>query len=196
MKPSQRKRERKRKRKEAVKANPETLTPPSPEIGAFVDIGLSIVTRNLQNGTPVATESTDAGQKAGLVAANKTSIPPSAPYSAIFVARSGQPNVLNSHLPQMVAGASQKDAFEDSTRLVGFSKACQDRLSETLGIPRVSVIGLRRDAPNAKALVAFIQRHVSIVEAAWMKESREFSFKATKINTIETIIGSKRQKGK
>lgn len=64
-----------------------------------------------------------------------------------------------------------------------------------LGIPRVSVIGIRNDAPNSKALVDFARQHVPLTEIPWLKEAPNANFQDTKINTINTFVGQ-RQKGK
>ena len=103
-------------------------------------------------------------------------------YSVIFVARSGHPSVMHSHLPQMVAVASKAHPERAPVRLVGLSKACEERLSQSLGIPRVSCIGLREDAPNSKPLVDIT------------REARQPEYRATKIRTIETTVGAKKQR--
>ncbi|KAH6654482.1 hypothetical protein BKA67DRAFT_565260 [Truncatella angustata] len=193
VKPSKGKKERKRKHKETEDGEPQPASPPAPELASFVDVGLSVVTRNLQDKAASAGGNGPEVRPEPNTSKETKSSPPS--YSAIFVARSGQPNTINNHLPQMVAVASSKTPAEQTVRLVGFSKSCQDRLSEALGIPRVSVVGLREDAPASKALVEFIRQHVSTIEIAWLKEAREADFKETKIDTIETFIGE-RKKGK
>ncbi|KAK9775075.1 hypothetical protein SCAR479_08349 [Seiridium cardinale] len=195
IKPSKGKREKKRKRKEAANGDVQTVTPPAPEIGTFVDVGLSAVTRFLQSeSAETGKEAKDKSQDLNCQESSQGTAS-SAPYSAVFIARSGQPSILNSHLPQLIAVASRKNPSSEPIRLVGFSKACQDRLSEALGIPRVSVIGLRHNAPNSKVLVDYTRQHVPVIDIAWFKESQDPQFKDTKINTIETVIG-KRQKGK
>lgn len=181
------KRERKRKRKAPI-AQPQHLPPPPvPELKLYVDVGLSAVTRYLQE-----TASKEHSGKSNAEDKGVCQEPPIT-YSAIFVTRSGQPNVLNGHLPQMVAVASKAHPMVAPTRLVGLSKACEDRLSECLGIPRVSCIGLREGAPSSKALVDFTRQHVPVIEVMWLDEARTTEHKETNINVIETFVGSKKQ---
>jgi hypothetical protein len=90
------------------------------------------------------------------------------PYSAIFVARSGQSTAFHCHFPQMVAVASKSPSCKQPVRLVGFSAPCADRLSAAVGIPRVSAIGLRDGAPHAKALLDYVQAHVAPISAPWL----------------------------
>ncbi|KAK6842365.1 hypothetical protein PG987_003225 [Apiospora arundinis] len=108
-------------------------------------------------------------------------------YSVVFVARSGQPSGINSHLPQMVAASSGLHPLQSPIRLVGFSKSCEQRLAAALGIPRVSCIGVMEDAPNSKALTDFIHKRVPAIDVSWMKEVVSSGYKDTKIKTIETI---------
>ncbi|KAI1103784.1 hypothetical protein F4804DRAFT_309184 [Jackrogersella minutella] len=181
------KRDKKRKRK-SPPVQVKDLMPPAPELRLHVDVGLTTVTRHLQE---MSSKSQDMkagfGDKLPIQEAFTLS------YSAIFVARSGQLNILNGHLPQMVAVASKSNPTQIPIRLVGLSKFCEDRLSESLGIPRVSCIGLREEAPDSKALVEFIRSHVPIIEVQWLEEARQAKHRATNINAIETFIGSKKQ---
>ncbi|KAI0840467.1 hypothetical protein F5Y06DRAFT_241102 [Hypoxylon sp. FL0890] len=183
------KRDKKRKRKAPTTPSKDLPPPPAPELKSYVDVGLTAVTRHLQ----------EIASKAKNVEANledkrlsqETSI---TSYSVIFVARSGYPSALSSHLPQMVAVASKSHPEQTPIRLVGLSKACEDRLSESLGVPRVSCIGLREQAPSSKALVEFVRQHVPAVEVQWLKEARQAEHRGTNINAIETFVGSKKQR--
>lgn len=142
-------------------------SPPTPEIGVYVDLGLSSISRSLAK------------------------MPNPEPYAVIFVARSGQPSAFHAHFPQMVAVASNTT---ESIRLVGFSRACEERLSSCLGIPRVSSIGLREGLPQTKALVEFVRQHVSPVEMLWKEEATSGNFLPTNIKAVEVPIGAKKQK--
>ncbi|KAI2630711.1 hypothetical protein GGR54DRAFT_635318 [Hypoxylon sp. NC1633] len=183
------KRDKKRKRKASASLPKDLPHPPAPGIKSYVDVGLTNVTRRLQEMT-----SKDSDDEPNIEDRLPDQEAP-APYSAIFVARSGQPNALNGHLPQMVAVASKSHFARTPIRLVGLSKSCEDRLSEALGIPRVSCIGLRENAPNAKALVEFTRQHVPIIEVQWLEEAKRAEHRETKINLIETSVGSKPKYG-
>lgn len=183
------KRDRKRKRKAAGTDTKDLPPPPVPEIQSHIDVGLRAVTRSLQE---AASRGQDVKSETGDELPSGE--PAAPPYAAIFVARSGQPSVLNSHLPQMVAVASKSDSSQPSTKLVGLSKSCGDRLSESLGIPRVSCIGLRRGAPNSKALVEFTQQHVPAIDIQWLDEARRAEYLGKNIKEINTFVGSKQAK--
>ena len=114
------------------------------------------------------------------------------PYSVVFVARSGQSSAFHCHFPQMVALAAQSQPADKTVRLVGFSKACEDRLSAALGIPRASSIGLREDSPQAKGLVDFVREHVAPVEVAWLREAPSGKFLETRIDAVPTKVGVKK----
>ncbi|KAI1143857.1 hypothetical protein F5Y05DRAFT_8499 [Hypoxylon sp. FL0543] len=182
------KRDKKRKRKSPTMPSKDLSPPPAPELKSYVDVGLTTVTRHLQE---MAIKAQSVKSDMEDKSPSQDAANPS--YSVIFVARSGHPNALNVHLPQMVAVASKSDPQQPPIRLVGLSKSCRDRLSESLGIPRVSCVGLRDQAPNSKALVEFVRQHVPAVEIRWLEEARQAKHRGTNINAIETFVGSKKQ---
>lgn len=148
-----------------------------------MDVGLTNITRNLA--------SSSAQAQAGAAGdGDRDQFPP---YSVVFVARSGPPSAFFSHFPQMVATASRQ--LDEPIRLVGFSKSCEEKLSACLGIPRVSSIALRAgESVQLKALVDFVRKQVAPVEARWMLDDGKTEFRETKVNSIQTPIGTKRQK--
>jgi len=128
---------------------------------------------------------------------------PPPPYTVIFVARAGQSSAFHSHFPQMVAlaaaAAAAADNNDEAVRLVGLSsKACEDRLSAALGIPRASSIALRGGGPpppQAKGLVDFVRARVAPVEAEWLREERRGGkFLETRIAAVPTRVGAKKVK--
>lgn len=195
--PSKGKRKRSKKAdglESTAPAAPVPSAPPAPELTAHVDVGLSQISRTLQamsHKDESGPSPADARSKPrGADASGGSSS--SRPYSVVFVARSGQSSAFHCHFPQMVATAAQSQPADKAVRLVGFSKACEDRLSAALGIPRVSSIGLREDAPQAKGLVDFVRGHVAPVEVAWLREAQSAEFLATKIDAVPTKVGVKK----
>ncbi|KAI1500598.1 hypothetical protein F5X99DRAFT_385942 [Biscogniauxia marginata] len=190
--PSKGKRAKKRKHKDLLDQETALPPPPRPELSSYIDIGLAAITRNLHNAASGGrklsspTEDNTATEKDQIIRS----------YSIIFVARSGQPSALNSHISQMVAVASKAHPSRTPIRLVGLSKACQERLSESVGIPRVSYIGLYEDAPNSRPLVDFVRQHVPVIETTWLEEASRAQHRETNINTIETFVGSRNPRGK
>lgn len=95
----------------------------------------------------------------------------------------------------MVAVASKSQQLSEPIRLVGFSKACEDKLSTYLGIPRVTSIAIRgNDMAQSKALVDFVRKRVPVIEAPWLEQVGKGEYHETKINTIQAPIGQKRQR--
>ncbi|KAK1640522.1 hypothetical protein BDP81DRAFT_312499 [Colletotrichum phormii] len=187
--PSEGKRAAKRKRKEegAAGKEPEKAErPPLPEIASFVDVGLASITRNLER-----LASTQQGSEKDTKGSNAAAVPP-APYALIFVARSGQSSAFNCQLPQMVAVASNATAPAPATRLVGYSKPCAEKLSAAVGIPRVSSIGIRVGAPMSKALVDYVQKHVSPVSVAWLDEAKDAVYRSTQLKVEEKMLPAKK----
>lgn len=188
MTPSEGKRAAKRKRKEegaASKASEQDSRPPTPELASFVDVGLASITRNLEK---LAAQRDSEQPPDG----SKPPADPTTPYAVIFVARSGQSSAFNSQLPQMVAVASNNTPTAPATRLVGYSKSCADRLSASLGIPRVSAVGIRVGAPMSKALTEFAQGHVSPVRIAWLDEAQSATYRPTQLKIEEKMVPGKK----
>ncbi|KAI8952850.1 hypothetical protein F4801DRAFT_539576 [Xylaria longipes] len=181
-------RAKKRKRKELSDKETTLPVPPTPELKSYIDIGLSCVTHSLQ-------KTASEGAEASSLREDQDPRDRSAShfYSTIFVARSGQPNALSSHLPQMVAVACKSHPLQPPTRLVELPRACEGRLYESLGIPRVSCIGICVNAPNSNALVDFTREHVPVVKVPWLQEATGAEYRGTKINTIETVMGAKKK---
>jgi ribonuclease P/MRP protein subunit POP3 len=169
------------KEKDAKKtghASEQPPVPPMPEIEASIDVGLNFITRNLQLCSRKDTESMEDE--------------PNRQYSMVFVARGDQASTFNCHFPQMIGVASRNVSSERKIRLVGISKPCSERLSSCLGVPRVSSIAIRMDAPGAAALQEFVMKKVAPVEASWLDVSSDTQYLAPKINAVETTVGPKR----
>lgn len=166
---------------------PSRDVPPAPELGAFVDVGLANISRVLEK----MADSKGVSDRNLMEGMGRKEDPA---YLAVFVARSGQPAAFNSHFPQMVAVASRSHPELDQVRLIGFSGACEDRLSHCLGIPRASSIAIRVGAPQSKPLVDFVRAHVPAVEVAWFQEAGTAQHRPTNIVTTETAVGAKRQR--
>jgi ribonuclease P/MRP protein subunit POP3 len=163
------------KNDQTPKALPTGTPLPAPELAKKLDVGFNSITRSLES----------------MSASNEE---PNEPYAMIFVARGSQSAPFNSHFPQMTGTASKNLPPDQKIRLVGFSKPCSARISQCLGIARVSSVAILRDAPGAEALWSFVQKVVDPVEISWLKASAEPNYKETKIVTSEVPIGNKRVK--
>jgi hypothetical protein len=118
-------------------------------------------------------------------------------FSAIFVPRASQPPILHAHLPQLVVTASLAHPELSVTRLVQLPKGCDARLSEALGLPRVSFIGILDGAPHSKSLVDLVRGCVPEIEIPWLAEAKKSVYLPVKINAIESfvpVVAQKKQK--
>jgi ribonuclease P/MRP protein subunit POP3 len=157
---------------------------------SHVDVGLANISRSLEK-----MSSNRNGAETGAEGAKEPASGSSRkPYAVVFVARSGQPSAFHSHFPQMVATASSCLPADQYIRLVGFSKACEDRLSSCLAIPRVSSVALRQEAPQSTGLIDFVRETVPAIEIPWLQEAKDASFLPTKINSLDATVGLKRSK--
>lgn len=157
----------------------------------YLDVGLAKISRSLEKLSVPPTPDAPLGNRDHAPQTRFAGSDPG-PYAVVFVARSGQCPAFHSHFPQMVAAASRSLPAGQSIRLVGFSKACEDRLSSCLGIPRTSCIALRESPHLAKGIIDFVRGHVPVVEVPWLQEARDAQFLETKINACETTVGTKR----
>lgn len=92
----------------------------------------------------------------------------------------------------MIGAASHRLLPDEKIRLVGFSKPCFERLSNSLGIARVSSIAILRGAPGAAALWEFVQKTVEPVDVAWLDSMPLAEYRPVEIRSTETTIGTKR----
>src|SRR5436190_2029508 len=80
--------------------------------------------------------------------------------AAVFVCRSTQPIPLHAHLPALVAMASNAEPQNPAIRLVSPPQTAATRLSKSLHLPRVGIVGIAENCPQAAALIAHVRQHV------------------------------------
>lgn len=148
---------------------------------SYVDAGFNCITKSLQ---AQSQPSSDPETKSDTCR----------PYSTLFVARGDQSSAFNSHFPQMVGAATRSMPDADKTRLVGFSRACSEKLSMALGIPRVSAIALVADAPGSAALQDVVRRTVPVISIPWLPTHGTEAYQPTKITSVETTVGTKKSR--
>ncbi|KAF7893703.1 uncharacterized protein EAF02_001241 [Botrytis sinoallii] len=199
--PSKGKRSKKRKRRDLKSENerPSDI-PSSPEISSYIITGLNSIHRMLEESSKRGLETKESlntgpetrPQSNDVDSSTQSS--PHAHFSAIFVARSNQHPIFNSHLPQLLNTASKAYPAKPPTRLVQLPKGSETRIAIALGLPRVSFLGILDDAPNSKALVDLIRDCVGEIEIPWLNEAKKAEFLETKINSIQTTIGAVKAK--
>jgi ribonuclease P/MRP protein subunit POP3 len=111
------------------------------------------------------------------------------PFAAVFVLRPSQPTVLHAHLPLLIATSTLATPNVPAPRVVQLPSGCGARLCESLGLARVSFIGLREGAPNSTQVVDLIRRVVPEVRIPWVEETKNATYLPVKINMIKTKIG-------
>ncbi|EPE25004.1 hypothetical protein GLAREA_11585 [Glarea lozoyensis ATCC 20868] len=206
--PSKGKRSQKRKRKDAKskEAKSDDSKPPAPEISSFLEIGLNVVTRRLEEqiskskddelqGKPSSVLQNSLSHAEGISLAAKRAISSAkqthvvTPFVAIFVLRPSQPTVLHAHLPQLIAASSLCTPSLPTPKLVQLPSGCQSRLCEALGLARVNFIGLREGAPNISQLVDLIRTAVPDIKIPWLDEATKAAYLPVKVNAIKTTVG-------
>ena len=106
--------------------------------------------------------------------------------TAVFVARADQPSILAAHLPLLIQTASLAYPSKPPIRLVSLPSKANERLSTSLDLPRVGVIGLLEGAPGTDDLVEFVRRNVSAVEMPWLQGAMVGSYLPVSIKVVET----------
>jgi ribonuclease P/MRP protein subunit POP3 len=189
--PSKGKRSKKRKRKEvqaatqAIREVPASregeanLTTPSiPPIQLHITIGLNSTSEYLDkmisshslNETVLPPESTPSEPTAQLK-----------PLATIFLTTVAMIHLPYSHIPTLTSLASGMHPNAPPIRLVHVGASSETKLSETLGIPRVGMIGVLEGAPGAKPLIEYVRDTVEAIDVPWTREVGAGRWLGTKI---------------
>ena len=180
----------------------KVAVPTPPDIRRHVTIGFNATTRYLEDlvKQSIASRGSRHGSQEDTATNSKVAAldcPKTAtcmPLAAVFVPHSDQPAMLYAHIPLLAKLTSSAFATLPPTRLVTLSKEAEQRLGSALGIPRVGLIGLYRDAPESAALMEFVKQKVPEIEVSWVEEVAAGSYLTVKIDETETSgpIGQKR----
>ncbi|KAF4625660.1 hypothetical protein G7Y89_g12500 [Cudoniella acicularis] len=217
--PSKGKRSKKRKRQDAKTGNnpPKEINPPPPDISQYVVVGLNSVTKvlesslhaskktshdndsepgNVHSNTEISKNISVSGDSEVHIPENSASPDIREHFSAVFALRSPQLTILDSHLPQLVATASLSYPKLPAIRLVQLPKDYDKRICESLGLPRVSFIGILEGAPHSGALIDLVRSQVPEVDVPWLRERKSAEYLAVKINVINTFAPVVKEKEK
>ena len=160
--------------------------PTRPEIERFITVGFNKTHGSLEteatstrpNGLapdPGETGAPDTGRQ------NKN-------LAAVFLDRSSQPPVMHADLPLLVKTASHSKSQALAIRLVALPSGAEARLREALDIPRVGLIGISQNAPDAQALFDLVRDNVPVVDIPWMENIKTGEYWSTRINLGETAM--------
>ena len=104
--------------------------------------------------------------------------------AAVFLDRSSQPAMMHNDLPLLVKAASHGKSQSLAVRLVALPSGAEARLREALGIPCVGLIGVSRDAVDAKKLLDLVEQ-VPVVDIPWMESVTTGKYWQTKVDIGE-----------
>jgi ribonuclease P/MRP protein subunit POP3 len=112
--------------------------------------------------------------------------------AVMFVYRAAIPEPVSHSIPLLVAAASASSPEQEPIRLVELSANAEAELSTTLGIPRVSVLGVDDGAPEAGPLIQYVRSQLEPVRAPWLGKCPTTSYLPLKLNISEVSIGGKK----
>jgi ribonuclease P/MRP protein subunit POP3 len=197
------KRAKKRQKRlaEASYVAPNLQTPivALPELSSHILVGLSSVVRHLEllsQSIHASSLQTRSDCSDTLVIKKHSKLKESRHLAAVFVTSFSQPTILHAHLPQLIGMASRAQSNLPPIRLVQLPRGCEQRLCESLGLPRAGFIGLFDDAPYSAPLLAFLMDNVSAIDIDWLKEAQTVEYIPLQVNTVETFVSSRRTPGK
>jgi len=157
-------------------STPPAPPPPPPLVSSAVKIGFNSVTRSLERAAA-------RRMPACLVKDGRNpprSDEPAAAMAVVFVVRSSDDS-LYAHLPALCATASAPRSKQTATRIVSLDASAEARLARTTQLPRVGIVGVPEDCPNAAALIEYAQHHVECVEIPWLTEALNGQYQPLKI---------------
>ncbi|KAF2431770.1 hypothetical protein EJ08DRAFT_557761, partial [Tothia fuscella] len=186
--PSKGKRSKKRKRTEIeipANTNPEgvlledddKISPsPTPELRNFITVGFNSTSRHLESMiSPNVTTEEKSPQAPKSKQTTKL-------LAAIFLTAASTNYLPYSHLPTLASLASSTHPESPAIRLVQLGNTSESKLSEALGIPRIGIIGVFEDAPNAAPLMGYVREHVEAVNVPWTKDVGKGNWLGTRIS--------------
>jgi ribonuclease P/MRP protein subunit POP3 len=192
----------KRRRREQRKLDPqpEPTPPEPPKISSYITCGINETTSSLEKCSAAASSlarvnlnskrrPTEEEEKESLGKAPE--IETQDLVEAVFVCTSdGQPSELHAHLPVLCKLASQ--GGRKPVKLVPLPKGAETRLAAALGLPRVSVVGLKSGAENSDTLMGILGTILDVY-VPWLED--QAVFKETKVKVVMSAIPAAPKKG-
>lgn len=140
-------------------------TPNFPDVTPFLTVGMNATTRQLAELANRTRKETDGNMQ---------------PLAVVFVFSDGQPEILTSHLPLLCKLASERGTATPETRLVRLQRPAGDRIASALGVPRISALGLKANAPESNPLVTFVREHIVSLDVPWLHHATQGVFWPTR----------------
>jgi len=160
---------------------------PRPQIQDYLTTGFNSIVRSLEatsqisRPVPISQHHSDIQKRPDETAA----------LSAVFVCRSILPRILLSSLPLLAATASLARPQSPPIRLVSLSDSAEVKLAQAMHQARVGFVGIREDAPDAKALLGFVRNAIDPVDVPWLDETASARYLPVQINSTEKVGRSK-----
>ena len=149
-----------------------------PDINCFLKVGFNSTTRHLEELARRSASLKDEPGSGNPSVQLKT-------LAVVFIPSFEKPSIMYSHLPLLAKTASQASPSMSATRVVILPKGAEERLSAALAIPRVGLVGLLNEAPNAASMVEFIRYIVPDIAIPWFKEAAEGVYLPVAIKEVQ-----------
>ncbi|KAL6245677.1 RNase P and RNase MRP subunit [Rhinocladiella similis] len=111
-----------------------------------------------------------------------------ATLSAVFVCRGNLPDITTSSLSLQVATSAPRSA---RARLIPVSPQTEAKIARALNQPRVGLLGVQEDAPDADALLHWVSDNVDLVEIPWLEEVSSSTYLPVTVKTSEIATSPK-----
>jgi hypothetical protein len=103
----------------------------------------------------------------------------------ILARKSAFPTPVQQSFPALVFAASRK---ENDIRLVEISPDAEASLTDAVGLPRCSVLGIRADNSAMAPVIDYVRAQVEPVNAPWLGEKSTLKYLPLKVDT-STVAG-------
>lgn len=108
--------------------------------------------------------------------------------AAIFVCRKALPEIMTSSLPSLLATSASQSA---RAKLVQISSHAELKIAEALQQPRVGVLGIEVEAPEAETLLRFVRDNIDQMQVTWLDQTSNPTYFPVKIQSADTTPKSK-----
>jgi len=171
-----------RGKKSRTKTEQESMPEWMPEVYDHITIGFNTTIRRLES-LAVRQKPPTLPQTIDEAPADK----PPVELSVMFVCRESLPDIISSSLPLLIATSAPKTR---RAKLVDISPQAEARIACALRQPRVGVLGVEEGAPDADALLQFVNETIAEVEVPWLEQGLSPAYYPVNIERVE--IGSKK----
>lgn len=154
-----------------------------PLISSAVKVGFNSVTRCIERAATRRLPECLGNDKSDLPISDE----PPVELAVVFLSKADD-DLLYAHLPALCATASARRSKQTAIRIINLDASAETQLAGALQLPRVGVVGIPEDCPNAAPLVEYVRAHVECVEIPWLTEALSGQYQPLKIEvTVPSI---------